>query len=69
MQKSDDYRDHARRVRVLAHGKSPRTRKELLEISELYERMADQIDMIAKPLVSRPTGESTEPARANQPRR
>ncbi|HEX9461845.1 MAG TPA: hypothetical protein VGB82_04535 [Alphaproteobacteria bacterium] len=63
MQKSDDYRDNARRLRVLAHGKPPRIRQELLDISEQYERMADQIDLIAKPLMSWPD-EASAPAEA-----
>ncbi len=44
--KSDLYRDHARRIRVLAHRQPEPAHRELMELSEQYERLADQADFI-----------------------
>ena len=46
--KHELYRDHARRLRVLAHTQAARVRRELLELAEQYERLADQAEFIRK---------------------
>jgi hypothetical protein len=49
MPKAEMYRDRARRLRVMAHEAEPQIHRELLDISEQYERLADQADMMARP--------------------
>jgi len=44
--KSELYRGHARRIRVLAHWQPEPTHHELLELAEQYERLADQAEFI-----------------------
>ena len=46
--KSDLYRDHARRIRVLAHRQPEPSHHELLDLAEQYERLADQADFIER---------------------
>ncbi len=46
--KSELYRDHARRIRVLAHRQPEPAHRELMELAEQYERLADQADFIER---------------------
>ena len=61
------YRDRARRLRVMAHDTVPHIHRELLEISEQYERMADQAEMMSRTptwSTSPAPGTTTSPAPA-----
>ncbi len=69
MPKAEMYRDRARRLRVMAHDTSPRIHRELLEISEQYERLADQTDMMRSGMWNAPpsaAGAATERATARE---
>jgi len=74
MLKAESYRERARRLRVMAHEQPPMQRQ-LLEISQQYDRLADQAEMLAEPLPKPATGRPgpamgpAERRRATSPRR